>query len=40
MSRRFLMQDYGVTLKLLLQGSASAAIRALTGTAMAKWLDD
>ena len=33
------MQDYDVTLKLLLQGSASATMRALTGTAVAKWLD-
>jgi hypothetical protein len=33
------MQDYDVTLKLLLQGSANATMRALTGTAVAKWLD-
>src|ERR1700690_3648391 len=33
------MQDYDVALKLLLQGSASATMRELTGTAVAKWLD-
>jgi len=33
------MQDYDVTLKLLLQGPARATMRALTGTAIAKWLD-
>ena len=33
------MQEYDVTLKLLLQGSASLTLRALTGTAVAKWLD-
>jgi predicted transposase YdaD len=33
------MQDFDVTLKLLLQGPASATMRELTGTAVAKWLD-
>src|ERR1022692_4110719 len=33
------MQEYDVALKLLLQGSASLTMRALTGTAIAKWLD-
>jgi len=33
------MQDYDVTLKLLLQGPARATMRALTGTTIAKWLD-
>ena len=33
------MQDYDVALKLLLQGSASATMRELTVTAVAKWLD-
>jgi len=33
------MQDYDVTLKLLLRGSASFTLRELTGTAVEKWLD-
>ena len=33
------MQEYDVTLKLLLQGSATRTIHSLTGTAVAKWLD-
>jgi hypothetical protein len=33
------MQDYDVTLKLLLQGSAALTMRELTGTAVARWLD-
>ncbi len=33
------MQDYDVTLKLLLQGSAPLALRELTGTTVTKWLD-
>jgi len=33
------MQEYDVTLKLLLQGSAARTIHELTGTAVAKWLD-
>ena len=33
------MQAYDVALKLLLQGSAALTLRALTGTAVAKWLD-
>ena len=32
------MQDYDVALKLLLQGPASATMRELAGTAVAKWL--
>ncbi len=33
------MQDYDVVLKLLLKGPASATMRELSGTAVAKWLD-
>jgi predicted transposase YdaD len=33
------VQEYDVTLKLLLQGSASLTMRELTGTTVAKWLD-
>jgi hypothetical protein len=33
------MQEYDVTLKLLLQGSTSLTMRELTGTAIVKWLD-
>lgn len=33
------MQDYDVTLKLLLQRSGSLILRDLTGTAIARWLD-
>ncbi len=33
------MQDYDVTMKILLQRSAGATLRELTGTAVAKWLD-
>ncbi len=33
------MQEYDVALKLLLQGSATVTMRALTGTTVAKWLD-
>ena len=33
------MQEYDVTLKLLLQGSARLTMRELTGTAIVKWLD-
>src|SRR5258708_6319639 len=33
------MQHYDVTLKLLLQGSATATLRQLTGTTVTKWLD-
>lgn len=33
------MQDYDVTLKLLLQGSATVTMRELTGTTVTKWLD-
>jgi hypothetical protein len=33
------VQDYDVTLKLLLQGPASVTMRALAGTAVARWLD-
>lgn len=33
------MQDYDVTLKLLLQRSGSLILRELTGTAIARWLD-
>jgi predicted transposase YdaD len=33
------MQEYDVTLKLLLQRPASLTLRSLTGTAVAKWLD-
>ena len=33
------MQEYDVALKLLLRGSATLAVRELTGTAVAKWLD-
>ena len=33
------MQEYDVTLKLLLQGSAKLTVRELTGTAVEKWLD-
>ena len=33
------MQDYDVTLKLLLQRSATLTLRELTGTVMARWLD-
>ena len=33
------MQDYDVTLKLLLQRSASLTMRAVTGAEIAKWLD-
>ena len=33
------VQNYDVALKLLLQGSASATMHALTGAAVVKWLD-
>ena len=33
------MQEYDVTLKSLLQGSATLVMRELTGTAVARWLD-
>ena len=33
------MQEYDVALKLLLRGSAKLAMRELTGTTVAKWLD-
>jgi hypothetical protein len=33
------MQDYDVTLKLLLQGSAKLTLRELTGVTVEKWLD-
>jgi predicted transposase YdaD len=33
------VQEYDVTLKLLLQGSAPLTMRELTGTTVAKWLD-
>ena len=33
------MQEYDVALKTLLKGSAALTLRALTGTAVAKWLD-
>ena len=33
------MQDYDVTLKLLLRGSAKLTIRELTGAAIDEWLD-
>ena len=33
------MQEYDIALKLLLQGSASLAIRKVTGVAVAKWID-
>jgi hypothetical protein len=33
------MQEYDIALKLLLQGSAKLAMRELTGTTIAKWLD-
>src|ERR1035438_8641189 len=33
------MQEYDVALKTLLKGSAALTVRALTGTAVAKWLD-
>jgi hypothetical protein len=33
------MQEYDVTLKLLLQGPATLVMRELTGTAVARWLD-
>ena len=33
------MQEYDVTLKLLLQGSATLVMRELTGAAVARWLD-
>jgi len=33
------MQEYDVALKLLLQGSATLTLRALTGSAVAKWLN-
>ena len=33
------MQDYDVTLKLLLQGSAQLTMRELTGAPIEKWLD-
>jgi predicted transposase YdaD len=33
------MQEYDVTLKLLLQSSALLTVRELTGTSIAKWLD-
>src|SRR5450755_2246540 len=33
------LQEYDVTLKLLLQGAARLTMRELTGTAIVKWLD-
>jgi hypothetical protein len=33
------MQEYDVTLKMLLQGSATRTVHELTGTAVARWLD-
>jgi len=33
------MQEYDVALKVLLKGSATLALRELTGTAVVKWLD-
>src|ERR1035438_10895131 len=33
------MQEYDVALETLLKGSAALTVRALTGTAVAKWLD-
>ena len=33
------MQDYDVTLKVLLQESATLTLRELTGTPIARWLD-
>src|SRR5208283_4545161 len=33
------MQEYDIALKMLLKGSAALTLRALTGTAVAKWLD-
>jgi hypothetical protein len=33
------MQEYDVTLKLMLKGSATLTVRELTGTAVVKWLD-
>jgi len=33
------MQEYDVALKLLLKGSATLAVRELTGTSVVKWLD-
>src|SRR5437016_10847950 len=33
------MQDYDVALKLLLRGSATVAVRELTGTTVENWLD-
>jgi hypothetical protein len=33
------MQEYDVALKLLLKGSATLTVRALTGTEVVKWLD-
>jgi len=33
------MQEYDVTLKVLLQGNAVGAMRQLTGTVVARWLD-
>src|ERR1039457_3946072 len=33
------LQEYDVTLKLLLQGDATLTMRELTGTAIVKWLD-
>ncbi|HXM41074.1 MAG TPA: DUF4351 domain-containing protein [Bryobacteraceae bacterium] len=33
------MQEYDVALKLLLKGSATIAVRELTGTVVVKWLD-
>src|SRR5436305_6602311 len=33
------MQEYDVALKLLLRGSATVTMRALTGTTVEKWLD-
>ena len=33
------MPDYDVTLKMLLQSSASIALREITGAAVVKWLN-
>jgi len=33
------MQEYDITLKLLLKGSATLTVRELTGTAVVEWLD-
>jgi hypothetical protein len=33
------MQEYDVALKLLLKGSATLTVRALTGTVVVRWLD-